>query len=203
MKKKKIKKLVEIWKPIAIPEFTNKYLVSNLGEIKNSITGKILKHQINNRGYHMVTLYNDGHKKSVMVARAVALTFIPNDDPLNKNQVDHKNGNKDKNDVTNLEWVTQSENMTRAYAKNLRTYTFSDECKQKRDIVNRKRLKGKPSLNSKKVAMVDKNTNKILKVFINCKEAALEVGCDPTSIQEVARGKKGRVTTKGYKWKYV
>ena len=46
-----------------------------------------------------------------MIHRLVAQAFLPNE----KEQVNHKDGNKLNNHVDNLQWVTQSENMKHAY----------------------------------------------------------------------------------------
>lgn len=84
----------------------NNYSVSDLGNIRNDKTGRILKFYIKPSGYKQVQL----GRKTVpqYVHRLVASAFIPN--TLNKPQVNHKNGNKGDNRVENLEWVTASEN---------------------------------------------------------------------------------------------
>lgn len=90
---------------IKIQEFNN-YSISNLGNVKNDKTGRILKTYTKPSGYKQVQL---GRKTIPQyIHRLVAKAFIPNDD--NKPQVNHKNGDKSDNRVENLEWVTASEN---------------------------------------------------------------------------------------------
>ena len=79
------------------------YSVSNLGNVKNNVTNKILK-QYTNQGYKYIHL-NGKYKK---VHRLVAEAFIPN--PENKLCVDHKNNIRDDNRIDNLRWVTIKEN---------------------------------------------------------------------------------------------
>lgn len=71
---------------------------------------KFIKHIPNDNGYVYVTLCKKGEKKqNKYVHQIVAEHFI--DNPDNKAQVNHKDYNKKNNHYTNLEWVTQSENI--------------------------------------------------------------------------------------------
>lgn len=71
-----------------------------------------LTYQINHDGYRVVMISLEGKSKLVPIHRMVALAFISNLD--NKPQVNHIDGDKLNDDVTNLEWVTRSENMIHA-----------------------------------------------------------------------------------------
>ena len=105
--------MCEIWKTI---EEAPNYEVSNLGEVKNKISGRKLKPQAYGAtGYKQVSLKVIGYDKfqKRYVHRLVAQTFIPN--PENKREVNHIDGDKLNNNVKNLEWVTSSENQKKRH----------------------------------------------------------------------------------------
>lgn len=71
--------------------------------------GRTLKPQNVGRGYLKILLTSGQRREQHLVHRLVACAFIAN--PENKPQVNHIDGDKTNNHVSNLEWVTQSENM--------------------------------------------------------------------------------------------
>lgn len=71
-----------------------------------------------NSGYMCVNLYYNKKLYRKYIHRLVAEAFIPN--PDNKPEVNHKDGNKRKNNLKNLEWVTEKENTDHAFKNNLR-----------------------------------------------------------------------------------
>lgn len=98
----------------------SQYNVNKNGEISNVATGRTLKPFIDRRGYENYSLWDDnGKRKTMRCHQIVARMFIPN--PNNYPQVDHLDGNKRNNKVSNLEWVTNQENNLRARAHGLMT----------------------------------------------------------------------------------
>ena len=95
------------------------YSVTRGGEIYSlnyRMTGKrtLLKTRLNNEGYLLVGLTKNGKQKTFTVHRLVAITFL--DNPSNKPQVNHIDGDKLNNAVSNLEWCTASENTNHTYS---------------------------------------------------------------------------------------
>lgn len=106
----------EVWKNVI--GYEGLYEVSSLGNIYSNISKKILKINRNKDGYLSIELWNKGKNKRCKIHRLVAIAFICN--PLNKREVNHKNGIKSDNRIQNLEWVTKSENEKHAYRTGLK-----------------------------------------------------------------------------------
>jgi hypothetical protein len=110
-----------------------KYLVSECGKIYGLHYKKWLNPKPNGLGYYMVSILNPRtNNKFIAVHRVVAFTYIENNNP-EKKEINHKDGNKANNNVSNLEWCTRGENMRHGYSTNL----FENKRKLTSDI-NRK-----------------------------------------------------------------
>lgn len=88
------------------------YKVTKSGKVFSYRQGNILKllsSVLDSSGYPIVKLYDDTNKKrTIVVHRIVADTFIPN--PNNLECINHKDENETNNSVENLEWCTKSYN---------------------------------------------------------------------------------------------
>lgn len=93
--------VMEVWKK----SINENYSVSNLGNVRNDQTNRILKPFYNNCGYAIVEL----SCKPYLVSRLVGMAFIPN--PNGKPYINHIDENPKNNTVFNLEWVTPKENI--------------------------------------------------------------------------------------------
>lgn len=187
----------EEWKDIV--GYEHIYQVSNCGRVKRISQRYVDKYghkrcrserilsQIKSRcGYMLVHLSNDGLAKHLYVHRLVAEAFIENND--NNPQVNHKNGNKSDNHISNLEWNTRSENMIHAYKNGLNAPSRSQLGKI-----------GALSARGKRILQFDKNMN-FIREFNTAKDAANIVGCTPSAITRCANGKYKYVY--GYIWKW-
>lgn len=95
------------------------YKVSNLGNIKNIATNKILGKFKDTKGYQITFLYANKKRKTIKVHRLVATYFIQNN--MGKPQVNHIDGDKFNNKLDNLEWSTNGENGKHAWSTGLRS----------------------------------------------------------------------------------
>lgn len=100
-----------------IPGWEGLYACDVEGHIYSYRTNKFLSPSKNKRGYLHVTFTKDGKRYDYRVQRLVAMTFI--DNPENKEQVNHIDGNKLNNCIQNLEWVTAEENIEHAKTHHL------------------------------------------------------------------------------------
>lgn len=170
-----------------IPEFPN-YRIYENGVIESNF-----KHKTNipcdtwrqvkpifdkSCGYFIVTLCSGtGVRKNKRVHRLLCEAFIPN--PENKKHVNHKNGNKLDNDITNLEWATEKENSKHAVLIGL--------CDQRRIT------------QETQISQLDLMGN-LIESYPSIHEAGRLTNIAWQNISKVCRGL--RTTAGGFKWQY-
>lgn len=122
------------------------YFISSCGNVYSTKRNRLLKPG-NSNGYPHVMLSENKLTKCIVVHRLVALAFIPN--PFNLPTINHKDGDKGNNDVSNLEWCTYKHNMQHAFATGLmpeirnrkgRTFKNPDSTRQKMSEQKRGKL---------------------------------------------------------------
>ena len=118
----------EQWKPIEGTD--GKYEVSNFGRVRtNGKRPGLLTLTKQKSGYRYAMIEIDGKSCNRRVHRMVAQHFLPN--PDNMKEVNHKDGNKDNNHVSNLEWCTRSNNVKHSFDTGLKQpHRWTDEEKQ-------------------------------------------------------------------------
>lgn len=170
----------EIWKPIE--GYEGLYEISNLGRLRNS-KGVIRKPQSNGNGYKKVFLYRDGKGKGFFVHRLVAKAFVPN--PENKPHVNHIDESRDNNVASNLEWVTQKENLNSGTV-------------QKRKVERMRQFydNGGINCNCKRVRCIETG-----EIFPSIKIAAKATDALGANIKKCIRGE--RHTAGGYHWEFA
>lgn len=150
---------MEIWK--VVPGFEEYFEVSNFGRIKRlAIQTKrgfrkekiCLPFALNIHGYATSSYTKNNKRITFYLHRMVALAFIEN--PLGLDYVNHKDGNKGNNSSSNLEWVTQQENVVHCIKNNL---TKS----QKETHYNAKLT----NIEVKEIRSSDKRTKELVKLY--------------------------------------
>lgn len=103
----------EVWKTV---ENFPYYKVSSLGRIKSCKfkIEKLLVGGIDKYGYKYNVLCHDGRRKTYKLHVIIMKTFVNNDDPKNKTQINHIDGNKLNNRLDNLEYSTPGDNVRHA-----------------------------------------------------------------------------------------
>jgi len=102
----------DILEKLKVLDLFSGYKIYSNGVVLNR-HGREIKQQISKNGYVRVELWESGKGKKYLLHRLLAESFIPNTE--NKPQINHIDGNKLNNSLSNLEWTTQSENQKHAY----------------------------------------------------------------------------------------
>jgi len=159
------------------------YEIYSSGKIRGS-RGKLLKLHIGTSGYYQVNTWRNYKQKTFLVHRLITSAFISN--PNNLSEVNHKDGNKLNNNVSNLEWVTRSENINHSISNELISSPWKNKL-------------GKLPPKSKPTLQMDFNNNIIVE-YGSAREASRLTGINYGTISNVLI-EKGK-TAGGYKWKY-
>lgn len=161
-----------MWKQIK----DSNYYVNEDGEVKNGKTNKIIKGVKTKNGYLRVGI----NGKLIRVHRLVAEAFLEKE--IGKTQINHKDGNKENNKASNLEWCTPSENIKHAFDNGLKKPDYRN-IKEPRPVIQ-----------------LDLQGN-VVNIYKSLIEAERQTGFSNSSISKVCRGIYK--TAYGYKWQFA
>lgn len=192
---------IEIWKSLDFLGYLN-YEVSNMGQVKSlnyRHTGKerLLKPSKDKDGYLQLSLYQNTQKKTFRVHKLIALAFIPNDNPIEKTEINHLDENKENNHVSNLCWCSCIDNnnygtRNERMSKTKKGKPKSEEHKQK--ISQARKGKGnKPILQYTKDMV-------FIRDWDSATQASEELNLSQGNITQCCRNKQK--SAYGYIWRY-
>ena len=168
----------EVWKEVV--GYEDLYQVSNIGNVKRI---KLLKPYIDRKGYYFVNLSKNGKVKCYRVHQLVAKAFIPNQN--NYIEINHIDGIKTNNCVSNLEWCDHQYNMKHAHDNDL--ISQSGVIKSINAMISK----------TKKPVLQIKN-GIVIREFESCASATRETG-----INHICCCANGlRKSAGGYTWKW-
>lgn len=211
----------EVWGQL---ENLSRYRISNKGRVKcvlrrnnaynNYYKADYIMKDFDFKGYRRIQLRtDDGKTLTIGVHRLVALVFLPLVE--GKTLVNHKDGNKSNNNVENLEWCTNQENIHHAIntglLKTKNGFVLPRREKLSSDVLRELQIKTlnkhrsqanrrAKELFSKRIEQLDLSGNHI-KTWCGSREIERELGISHSQIIAVCKGK--RKTSHGYIWKYA
>ena len=147
------KVIVEEWRKLDnLVENGERYKVSTRGRVYSNKTNRYLKPALSGSGYLFVALSQKSKIIQYDVHRLVAIAFLDNRSEV-RNEINHIDGNKQNNNVNNLEWVSSSENKKHAYLIGLRKPVPSSN------------MRNAIKYNCKAVVKIRKETGEIVGVY--------------------------------------
>ena len=93
---------------VDIKNYEGLYKVNRKGDVWSCKRKRLLKPELNTRGYYRIVLCKDGKAKKYSIHRLIAINFIPN--PENLPCIDHINRVRSDNRIENLRWITKRDN---------------------------------------------------------------------------------------------
>ena len=150
---------------------------------KRTIKGREIKSRLDSlKRYCIIDLSKDGKTITALLHRLIALTFIAN--PNNYKEVNHIDGNKENNSVSNLEWTTRHLNEIHKYRVLKVKHPFTGRT-------------GKKHSCSKPVLQINPDTNEVINEY---ESSYFAKGFIQSSISLCCNGKQG--LHKGFVWKF-
>lgn len=166
-----------------IPNTNERFTISDKGEVYDTLLNRVMCQYTKPNGYKFVRLLNENNKAFCpYVHRLVALAFVKNKD--NKPEVNHKDGDKTNNNVSNLEWMSHSENQLHRY----------------RVLRKESPLKGRSLFGNMKSVVQKTLDGKVIETYPSLLDASTKTGTNYSCISECLRGKMK--SSNGYKWEY-
>lgn len=167
-------RMVKMW--VTLSRNPN-YAVNEQGEIFSHTKQRKLTPKVNHDGYLRIQLWSGGKCEFVSIHRLIAETFLPNPDM--KPFVNHKDGNKRNNTVSNLEWCTQKENISHAWKTGLSHTHLNRAGKQVKQL---------------------SRDGRVLAVFPSMMQVERELGINHVCVSHATRK---NATAGGYRWEVM
>lgn len=145
------------------------HTIDEHGVVINTETGHCKAQWIGANGYLHVDIQEFGIAKKFAIHRLLAINFLPN--PDNKRTVNHKDGNKLNNSLSNLEWATVAENVKHAYDNGLQPYRRNYTLEEYESILQDRFLTGES------ITSISTSINQSLtQLSLHLREAAKRLG---------------------------